>query len=70
MSGSDKYDIYVIRSTKADILGFKENHAYYDLSQSEIITNAVEEMYPALADAAWNGEELLGIPWGIDEEVI
>ena len=70
MSGSDRYDIYAIRTTQADVAGFKENHAFYDLSKSEIIVQAVNEMYIPVAESAWMGEELFGIPWETDAEML
>ena len=70
MSGSDRYDIYAIRTTQADVAGFKENHAFYDLSGSQILAQAVNEMYTPVAESAWVGEELFGIPWDTDGEMM
>ena len=70
MSGSDRYDIYAIRTTKADVAQFKENHAFYDLSGSRTLVQAVNEMYTPVAESAWMSDELFGIPWETDAEML
>lgn len=70
LSGSDKYDIYMVSNMKGNSTGYKKNHAYYDLSGSEILTGAVREMYDSVSASAWNGEELFGIPIDVDGEVL
>ncbi len=70
MSGSDKYDIYLVSNMMGDSTGYKANHAYYDLSESEILVGAVQGMYDSVSASAWNGEELFGLPLGVDGEVL
>lgn len=69
-SGSDRYDIYAIRTTKEDVAEFKENHAFYNLSGSQILVQAVNEMYTPVAGSVWMGDELFGIPWETDAEIL
>lgn len=70
MSGSDKYDIYLVSNMMGDSTGYKANHAYCDLSESEILVGAVQGMYDSVSASAWNGEELFGLPLGVDGEVL
>ncbi len=62
LSGDSRYDIFEVHSSGIHSNEFWENHAYTDLSVSETLVNAVEQMHKTLRDSAYQGEELAGIP--------
>ncbi len=70
LAGEGKYDLYALSMDQEDYQDYIDQGAYYDLSSSEKLVQCVQDMYPVVGETAWHGEELIGIPYQVNGEVL